>query len=149
MFRRRLFRCLHRSDKTVIDSQMLDVQTKAFPWPEQTVDVGGVLAGFLFIFLLVFAFQQPTRSIVTVIVREKELRLREYMFILGLSDAAYWTSWWLTHGTMLGISGLLCAIVGLCVSLPSPVCFLSDPMNVVLFIIMRFVCGNAEISRHI
>ena len=87
---------------------------KAFPWPAQSIDVGGIVAGALFNFLLVFAFQQPTRAMVAVIVHEKELQLREYMRILGLRDAAYWGGWFATHMAVLGVTGTLCAAIGTC-----------------------------------
>ena len=43
-----------------------------------------VAAAAAFNLLLVFAFLTPTRMAVTTVVREKELRLREGMRILGL-----------------------------------------------------------------
>ena len=92
------------------------LQIKAFPWPGRHVELGGIIAGILFNFLLVFAFQQPTRAMVAVIVREKELRLREYMRALGLADGAYWAAWAATHLSVLFVTGLLCAIVGTCAS---------------------------------
>ncbi|KAK9828547.1 hypothetical protein WJX72_000707 [[Myrmecia] bisecta] len=70
-------------------------------------------AALAFNLLLVYAFLPPTRSMVAAIVREKELRLREGMRILGLKDAAYWASWAITHFSTLALSGLLCALIGL------------------------------------
>jgi hypothetical protein len=49
-------------------------------------------------------------------VQERELRLREYMRVLGMLDAAYWGSWFATHITILMVSGLLCALIGQCAS---------------------------------
>ncbi|PNG99270.1 ATP-binding cassette sub-family A member 5, partial [Tetrabaena socialis] len=60
----------------------------------------------------VYAFLAPTRAVVGDIVREKELRLREGMRVLGLSEPAYWASWGLTHWTLLALSGALCAAAG-------------------------------------
>jgi ATP-binding cassette subfamily A (ABC1) protein 1/ATP-binding cassette subfamily A (ABC1) protein 3 len=48
------------------------------------VTSGAGAAALAFNLLLVFAFLAPTRSIVAAIVREKELRLREGMRMLGL-----------------------------------------------------------------
>ena len=48
------------------------------------VCLGAGAAALAFNLLLVFAFLAPTRSIVAAIVREKELRLREGMRMLGL-----------------------------------------------------------------
>lgn len=90
------------------------MQVKAFPWPSKHVYTGGTLAGLLFIFVLVFAFQAPASSMVKAVVQEKELRLREYMRVLGLQQAAYWSSWFTTHFSMLLVTGVLCAVVGRC-----------------------------------
>ncbi len=46
--------------------------------------VGAGAAALAFTLLLVYAFLGPTRACVSAIVREKELRLREGMRILGL-----------------------------------------------------------------
>ena len=47
-------------------------------------------------------------------MQERELRLREYMRVLGMLDAAYWGSWFATHMIILMVSGALCAYVGQC-----------------------------------
>lgn len=62
----------------------VDVSVKPFPWPAVTFDPGAVAAAAAFNLLLVFAFLTPTRVAVATVVREKELRLREGMRILGL-----------------------------------------------------------------
>ena len=70
---------------------------KPFPWPAVEIDLGAGAAALAFNLLLVYAFLAPTRSVVAAVVREKELRLREGMRILGLKDPAYWASWTITH----------------------------------------------------
>jgi hypothetical protein len=62
----------------------LNVRIKPFPWPAKVEDLGAASAAAFFNLLLVYAFMAPTRSVVGSIVREKELRLREGMRILGL-----------------------------------------------------------------
>lgn len=57
---------------------------KPFPWPSVKFDPAAIAAAAAFNLLLVFAFLTPTRGAVATIVREKELRLREGMRILGL-----------------------------------------------------------------
>lgn len=42
------------------------------------------------------------------------MRLREYMRVLGMLDAAYWGSWFTTHIIILWVSGALCAFIGQC-----------------------------------
>lgn len=63
----------------------LGVKIKPFPWPAKQEDLGAAAAAAFFNLLLVYAFMAPTRAVVGSIVREKELRLREGMKILGLS----------------------------------------------------------------
>ena len=60
------------------------VSFEPFPWPAVTVDIGAAASSIAFNLLLVYSFLAPTRSTVASIVREKELRLREGMRILGL-----------------------------------------------------------------
>lgn len=50
---------------------------------------GAGAAALAFNLLLVYAFLAPTRATVSAIVREKELRLREGMRILGLRVCFY------------------------------------------------------------
>ena len=70
-------------------------------------------AGVFFTLLLVYAYLPPARGAVSAIVREKELRLREAMRLLGLSDAAYWFSWAATHWSGMMVSGLLCTLLSI------------------------------------
>jgi hypothetical protein len=63
---------------------LVEVAIKGFPWPASVFDPGAAAAALAFNLLLVFAFLVPTRSMVSTIVREKELRLREGMRIFGL-----------------------------------------------------------------
>lgn len=62
----------------------VNVSFEPFPWPAVTVDIGAAASSIAFNLLLVYSFLAPTRSTVASIVREKELRLREGMRILGL-----------------------------------------------------------------
>lgn len=62
----------------------VNVSVKPFPWPSVKFDPAAIAAAAAFNLLLVFAFLTPTRGAVATIVREKELRLREGMRILGL-----------------------------------------------------------------
>ena len=62
----------------------VSVKFKQFPWPAVTIDIGAAASSIAFNLLLVYSFLAPTRSTVASIVREKELRLREGMRILGL-----------------------------------------------------------------
>lgn len=63
--------------------------------------------------------------------------------MLGLSEAAYWSSWSVTHWTMLGLSGLACTLVGL-----YPFRNTSPTIMLAFFLLfsaalIAFRCGNA------
>ena len=75
---------LDRAMGSGADPVQLDVSVKPFPWPSVKFDPAAIAAAAAFNLLLVFAFLTPTRGAVATIVREKELRLREGMRILGL-----------------------------------------------------------------
>lgn len=64
------------------------VRVKPFPWPPRWEDLGAASAAAFLNLLLVYAFLAPTRAVVVDVVREKELRLREGMRILGLTVRA-------------------------------------------------------------
>ena len=66
----------------------VQLSVKPFPWPPFTLDLAATAAASAFNLLIVFAFLNPVRSVVVTIVREKELRLREGMRILGLTVRA-------------------------------------------------------------
>jgi hypothetical protein len=148
------------------------VRVKPFPWPPRSEDLGAASAAAALNLLLVYAFLAPARGVVVDVVREKELRLREGMRMLGLTvrpdggwgagwvlrgrwgfglaiggpsavsaggatsrepgtarpphvlparhpthrppqEAAYWSSWALTHWAALAVSGALCTLAGL------------------------------------
>lgn len=67
----------------------VSVSFEPFPWPAVTVDIGAAASSIAFNLLLVYSFLAPTRSTVASIVREKELRLREGMRILGLQVTSH------------------------------------------------------------
>jgi len=91
----------------------ISLTIKPFPWPEFTIDLGATAAALFFNLLLVYSFLNPTRSAATAVVSERELQLRDGMRLLGLTDLAYWSSWAITHFSIIALSGFLCALVGM------------------------------------
>ena len=73
----------------------VSINVKPFPWPAVTVDIGAAASSIAFNLLLVYSFLAPTRSTVASIVREKELRLREGMRILGLKVCYIYMDIWI------------------------------------------------------
>ncbi len=67
--------------------------------------------GALELFLVPLAFWTFVQRIVVQIMHEKSSRLQESMRIMGLSDVAYWMSYFISDGIILGlILSLICAI---------------------------------------
>ena len=89
----------------------IDVQVHQFPAPPYSLNPDAIIAGSFMDICLVVAFLMPMRSNVASVVSEKELRLREGMRLLGVTDFSYWVSWVLTHGTEQGIISLCMALV--------------------------------------
>ena len=54
----------------------------------------------MFPFLVVFAVLYPVSNVITSLVKEKELRIKEGMKMMGLTDAAH-TASWVFHFTVL------------------------------------------------
>ena len=73
------------------DPALVQISVRPFPWPETDEDLGAAAAAAFLNLLLVFAFLAPTREAVGAVVREKELRLREGMKILG--ETLRWPGW--------------------------------------------------------
>ena len=90
----------------------LDASVKAFPFPAYSTNLGSTFAAVFFGLVFVFAFATTVVSVVKSITVEKELRLREGMRIMGLSDVAYWASWFVTHYAGLVIVSAAVSLVG-------------------------------------
>lgn len=87
------------TDAEAAKPALLEVGFKPFPWPAGTLDAGAAVAAAAFNLLLVFAFLVPTKGMVAALVREKELRLREGMRILGLQVRAILAPHCIRHGS--------------------------------------------------
>ena len=94
----------------------IDVNVHQFPAPAYSLNPDAIIAGSFMDICLVVAFLMPMRSNVASVVSEKELRLREGMRLLGVTDFSYWLSWVLTHGMEQ-------TIISLCMSLFATITF--------------------------
>ena len=89
----------------------VEVNVHQFPAPSYSLNPDAVIAGSFMDICLVVAFLMPMRSNVASIVCEKELRLREGMRLLGVTDFSYWLSWLITHGTEMVVSSLFMSLM--------------------------------------
>ena len=89
----------------------IDVRIHQFPAPHYSLNPDAIIAGSFMDICLVVAFLMPMRANVGSVVSEKELRLREGMRLLGVTDFSYWLSWIITHCTEQGIMSLCMSLV--------------------------------------
>jgi len=94
-------------------SVLLDTSVKAFPWLGFDYNIGGVIAAAFYGFVGALAFQTNVVLVMKSIVVEKELRLREGMKIMGLTNSMFWSSWFVTHWLSAMISVILVTLVGI------------------------------------
>lgn len=88
----------------------IDLRLHQFPAPSYSLNPDAIIAGSFMDICLVVAFLMPMRSNVASIVCEKELRLREGMRLLGVTDFSYWVSWLITHGLEQSIMSLFMSL---------------------------------------
>ena len=86
---------------------------KGYPFPAYSTNLGSTFASVFFGLVYVFTFCITVVVVVKGVTVEKELRIREGMKIFGLSDLAYWSSWFVTSYTSLLLVSLLVSVVGI------------------------------------
>ena len=57
---------------------------------------GDIITGVLPL-LILLVFIPPVYNMVSLLVREKETRIKESMRMMGMGDAAYWLSWYVYY----------------------------------------------------
>ena len=96
----------HAIDQAIVDikdtinkpfSVQIDSSIKPFPAVGYTYNLGGIIAASFVGFVVTIAFMSSSVLIMKSIVVEKELKLREGMKMMGLTDFTYWSSWLVTH----------------------------------------------------
>ena len=91
----------------------LAASVKGYPFPAYSTNLGSTFASVFFGLVYVFTFCITVVVVVKGICVEKELRIREGMKIFGLSDLAYWSSWFVTSYASLLLVSLLVSLVGI------------------------------------
>ena len=66
-------------------------------------------------FLLILIFVPPVYNMVSLIVKEKESRVKESMRIMGMSSISYWISWYI-HYTIVSTIFCILAWAVLCIN---------------------------------
>ena len=84
---------------------------KEFPFPSYLQDIFITLVGRVFPLLLVLCYLYTVVNIVRSLIHEKELRIREAMKMMGLSNWVLWSSWWIKNIIFLLISNIAITII--------------------------------------
>lgn len=87
------------------------IHAAAFPIQEFTFDTFFDLVQDLIPMIFVIVYLMPVSQIVAVIVLEKEVRAREMMRIMGVSDFMIILSWYLTYATFFFVLSLLMTVI--------------------------------------
>jgi ABC-type multidrug transport system ATPase subunit len=86
----------------------LQIMSMPFPTLEYSLNQFFLTAGFLMGLVASMGFLYPMSRLVKLLVEEKELRLRETLYILGVKSWAYWLSWvMVSYVIFLGASLLI------------------------------------------
>ena len=83
-----------------------------FPVGPYTRNLFFQLALYPLLMLFVIAFVYPVSRLISSLVQEKELKLRESMRIMGTSDTALLGSWFIAYGLSYTILAVLITMVG-------------------------------------
>jgi len=83
--------------ETKVDSASISIVADAMKADYNKMDsFKGVLTKILpFLFILIFI--PPVYNMVTLIVKEKESRMKENMRMMGMNDTPYWLSWYVYY----------------------------------------------------
>ncbi|CAI5730665.1 unnamed protein product [Hyaloperonospora brassicae] len=103
-----LLRPLRQAPQPYLGASVAPFPIRAYtssPFYDQVSDV------FAIVFVLSYLFS--ISRILVILIQEKELRLREYMKILGVKERAIVVSWYMTYILILLVGSILQALVGL------------------------------------
>lgn len=97
--------------KTTGYSTLLQHSVVSFPTvahiSDQFVNIIGIFLGLLY----TMAYVWPVTRLISGIVEEKESRMKETMFMMGLRPLVYHLSWFITYAIMFATTSILIAIV--------------------------------------
>uniref|UniRef100_A0AAV1TLF6 ABC transporter domain-containing protein n=1 Tax=Peronospora matthiolae TaxID=2874970 RepID=A0AAV1TLF6_9STRA len=98
---------LRQAPQPYLGSSVAPFPIKAYtssPFYDQVSDV--------FAILFILSYLYSISRILVVLIQERELRLREYMKILGVQETAIVVSWYMTYILILFVGSILQAVVG-------------------------------------
>eukprot|EP00820_Chromera_velia_P011760 Cvel_22802.t1-p1 / transcript=Cvel_22802.t1 / gene=Cvel_22802 / organism=Chromera_velia_CCMP2878 / gene_product=ATP-binding cassette sub-family A member 5, putative / transcript_product=ATP-binding cassette sub-family A member 5, putative / location=Cvel_scaffold2282:1-6372(-) / protein_length=1565 / sequence_SO=supercontig / SO=protein_coding / is_pseudo=false len=82
-------------------SSSLSPTVSVMPLPEKTESTGRELASTVGPLFALMAFAPAIQYLMTAVVMEKEIEVKQVLCLAGMSRSAYWTSWILTYAFLL------------------------------------------------
>ena len=76
------------------DDAIISLLAKPMPAETNTSDSFKQVWSKIFPFLIILSFIPPVYNMVSLLVREKETRIKESMRMMGMGSLAYWLSWY-------------------------------------------------------
>ncbi|XP_022649119.1 ATP-binding cassette sub-family A member 7-like isoform X2 [Varroa destructor] len=113
------------------------VYLQQFPYPCYIFDQFIVTIAESFPMFMVLSWVYSFSMIIKSIVREKELRLKEAMKVMGLSNSVLWTAWFINSFLFMFVSSLLLTLIlkfGKILEHSNPV--------IILLFLMCFACAT-------
>lgn len=92
---------------------VIDATIKEAPWLSYTFDLGTALAGVFTGLFLPIAFTASVILIIKSLVQEKELRLREGMQMMGMTDSMFWATMFIMHWGSLLCTSIIVSLMGI------------------------------------
>lgn len=99
-------------EETKNEKAYIDMGLTLYPTPKFIVDDFAQIVSGMLPFFLLLVYVLPVGKLIERMVSEKESRARESMKIMGMSDTAYYLSWWtyfsiqVTAITIIGVAML-------------------------------------------
>ncbi|OQR74440.1 ATP-binding cassette sub-family A member 1-like, partial [Tropilaelaps mercedesae] len=113
------------------------VYLQQFPYPCYIFDQFIVTIAESFPMFMVLSWVYSFSMIIKSIVREKELRLKEAMKVMGLSNSVLWTAWFINSFLFMFLSSLLLTLI----LKFGKILEHSDPLIILLFL-MCYACAT-------
>ncbi|XP_068940595.1 ATP-binding cassette sub-family A member 13 [Petaurus breviceps papuanus] len=97
--------------QTGLDTLTPPIQAQAMPYPCHTSDLFLNNVGFFFPLIMMLTWMVSVASMVRKLVYEREIRLEEYMRMMGVHPTVHFLAWFLENIIMLIISSCALAII--------------------------------------
>jgi ATP-binding cassette subfamily A (ABC1) protein 3 len=88
------------------------VDVVPFPVSKYSTNVFFSIVLYSLTLLFVIAFQYPVTRLIRGLVLDKETKIRESLRVMGLSDSAYFASWFFSYAILFGVLATLITFVG-------------------------------------